>query len=297
MKLALMVLVVAGSVVVAHADDAVDAAYDFGKYVEAMEKAKEFIGRIEVDKTPAGCTEVVAKARKLGLKSLRGNFKSIGGKSIPDQMTYEVTLDQADKGCKEYGYYYAIGKYADTWTKIVRDLDTLNVDTAPSPDFVKADLELAGKCAKMADEILAAGVPANLSWKLVGAGPFTVADIKPKFCEALTKAANKFTKDMAAAIEKEKAKYTKYGINGDKLEFMMAYPGRVFLPGRKGPDDMKPYAAASTMFIELSGEPDAADMVTFTVRRYQFSGNKLLKTTEKTYRVHDGEHPDVSAFR
>ena len=297
MKLALMVLVVAGSVAVAHADEATDAAYDLGKYVEATEKAKDFIGRIEVDKPPAGCTEVVAKARKAGLKSLRGNFKSIGGKSIPDQMTYEVTLDQADKACKEYGYYYAVGKYEGTWTKIVRDLETLNVDTAPSPDFVKGDLELAGKCAKMADEILAAGVPANLSWKLPGAGPFTVADLKPKFCEALTKAANKFTKDMAAAIEKEKAKYTKYGINGDKLELMMGYPGLVFLAGRKGPDDMKLYAAASTMFIELQSEPDDDNLVTFTVRRYQFSGNKLLKTTEKTYRLHKGESPGASAFR
>lgn len=284
---------------IAIADDqvATDTAYEVGQYVQATDSAKNFIGRIDKDKTPAGCTEAVGKARKAGLKTLRGRFETAGGKEIPDQMTYEITLAQADAACKVYGQYYAVGTYANEWTSIQRDISMLTTDIAPSPDFVKGALDEAASCTKHADELLAAGVPANLPWKLVGDPVFTVADIKPKFCDALTKQANKFSKDMAAVIEKEKAKYTKVGIAGDKLEFMMTYPGRVFLPGRTAPDEMKPYAAASTMFVELSGDADADNMVTFTVRRYQFSGNKLAKTTEKTYRLHKGDRPEASAFR
>lgn len=67
--------------------------------------------------------------------------------------------------------------------------------------------------------------------------------------------------------------------------------------GGSAPDDLRKYAKASTMFLWLSSDPDAAGYVTHTVRKFQFKGNTLVKTSDKTYRKKRGEQLGSSAFR
>jgi hypothetical protein len=263
----------------AHADDIGDASYDVGKYAESIEEAKDYIGKIAADKKPADCTAAVARARKAGAKTLTSDhFKP----------TDDITLEQADKLCKEYAQYYAIGIHGDDLRHLEENVKLLTPRMAPGPEFVKKTLEQAAQCTAWAKDFAAAGIPASFAFKTQDVA-YTVGDLKAKLCDVAVKAAGQFTKEMADAAKKEQQKYSKVGIAGDKLELMLKYDGGVVLPGGDSSDDLKQYAAASALFVWTTSDADSAGFVVHTVRKYQFTGNKLVATTEKTYRKKKGD--------
>jgi hypothetical protein len=268
----LVVLVSMSAIALANDDS------ELGNYWSQLKGAKaETIDRISKGSDGAKCKAIVDKA------------KAAGTAGFKDSSYKQLSIDEAAKLCEEYDWHAKLRAHSAEWQRIFGDMRLLTPDMAPGPDFVKNDLALAQQCTKAADELLAAGVPPDLSFHPDRKLTMTVGEIKPKICDALTKAAGQFTKDMADVKKKAAERYTKVGIAGDKLDLMLKYEGSLFLAGGDAPDDMKRYAAASALFVWTTSDPDAADYVVHTVRKYSFSGNKLNGTSEKTYRKKRGE--------
>jgi hypothetical protein len=291
--LAVCLLVVAGPLSrVAAADDKDDVAFEssrkVNKYIDTLEGAKEEVFRASL---PAkDCTDAVDRARKARLtKLVHPDYIRIGGaRTKENDSQYEITLERADQLCAEYAQWYAVGRNYDLLQRIKLRMGTL--DAAPAPSVLQAMVEMGNTCSKAVDEMVAAGVPPTFAFNLDGK-PYTVADLKPKICDAVIIAVNQHIKDSAAAQQKDEERFTKVGIKGDKLALMVRYDGGVFLAGGGEDPTFKKYAPASLLFVWLQSDADAAGYVVHTIRRYKFAGNKLLGTTEKTYRKHKGERP------
>lgn len=120
-----------------------------------------------------------------------------------------------------------------------------------------------------------------------------VADIEGMFCAPLAKAAATFSAEVKAARraawEKAAAPYKRAGLTGKKLDVVVALDGRaIYAVGGRELTTPKQKKAAAVLFEVLV---DNNGM--FTVRRYQFKGNKLVRTTSAEYR----RRPGAAAFR
>lgn len=267
----------------AGADPADDAGTVVGDYVTYLEAAKADIA--SATNKASACKDAVAAARKAGATTLEnGNFNKIGGKpSAHDNTSYVVSIDRAEAVCDEYALYEQVAPHAGEFSDALSKISLLTPEMSPGPDFVKAAFAEATACTKTVEQLLAAKVPPTFALQLGGTA-YTLGEIKVKVCVAETEAAARYSKEAAAAQRRAEARYAKLGITGDKMHLMMEYEGSLFLPGGASSSDLRKYAAASVMFVWTTSDPDGEDMVTHTVRRYQFTGNKLVKTTSQEYR-------------
>jgi hypothetical protein len=272
----------------ARADDdpANKARWTVVYYMRQIATMKEESGRYDPKFTVAACSADIAAARKAGVTKLADSeYQHIGG--TPAGGSYEITLDRADKLCAEFGPYEAVGKRVAVFGDAKQM--TFILKNESSAEYAAAGLKQADKCRAAVDEIVAAKVPATFAVKFGANDVVTVGELKAKVCDALTTAASKYAKKLDDAEKARTEKFTKFGIAGDRLELFKRSWGFLFLAGGASSDDIKKYAAATLIFEWTSSDPDGANMVTHTVRRYQFSGNKLAGTTEKTYRKPKGE--------
>jgi hypothetical protein len=287
MRLLAISLVLCSTIAAAANDPGNKAKWTVVEYVRKIDSMKDFMGRYDARMTATACKDDVEAARKAGVTKLASDeFKKLGG--TQNNSVYEITIDRAAQLCAEYAMYEMVGKHFKKFEYTRSHLQVLTPQMAPGPGYVKTALENVDECRKAVDEIIAAGVPTTLEVKFAS-DAMTVADLKPKICDTVADAAAKFTKDMKGLDDQKTERFTKVGIKGDKLDLVKKSWGFLFLAGGTSSDDAKKYAAASLIFEWTTSDPDGAGFVTHTVRRYQFSGNKLAKTTEKTYRKRKGD--------
>jgi hypothetical protein len=266
---------------------------DVGKYVTARQELIDDIAAFgqsgrRLPET-ADCLGAVDRARKTGAKQLTNDaFKSIG---TATGNTYAITIDRAGQVCSDYAPYETIAKEAGALDFAQADAITLKPETGYSAAGLQVFID-GKKCRAAADAIASAKLPPSLPFHIRGGGngiDVTVGDVKQKVCEHISQVARDILGASAAADKKDTERFTKYGIAGDRLDLLKKNWGFLFLPGGRSSNDVKTYASAPIIFEWTTSDPDDADMVTHTVRRYQFKSNKLVNTTEKTYRKRKGD--------
>jgi hypothetical protein len=227
-------------------------------------------------------------------------YKNFGGKPVGDK--YAITYDQADAICREASYYRDVvfkdlDLFKDLDSKInmlvTTDWSMENKDTM-STDYLT---KLGESCEQAVAVMTAAKIPASAPFKLDYTGVNTIGELQTKLCDRAKDVGQNYWKRRVEAEAKSKEPYVKAGIKGDKLDLMLEYDGSIFLTGKRAPDGLKPYAAASTMFTWSTSDPDDNDYVIHTVRKYLFKGNNLVRTSEKTFRKRRGEELGAAAFK
>lgn len=258
-------------------------------YVTLLESAAQDLSYVGKE-TASDCLDAIDVARKAGVTTLTDTgFKRVKGSvKHADSIEYDIPLASGEQVCKDYSVYVSVAPVRVALAEAVRLISMLTTDLMPGPDFVKGARAHVPKCNQAVDDVLAAKVPATFEFRLNNKS-WVVGELKAKVCDELGRRVDQFSKDAAELDKKAEEKFTKYGIKGDKLELMRKYDGGLYLIGGAAPRDLKKYAAASVLFVWLTSDPDDAGFVTHTVRRHAFSGNKLVKTTEKTYRKRKGD--------
>lgn len=250
-----------------------------------------------LDKNPDGVTNCMASLearRKDGdTEVYSADFESFGAKRDSDAR-WNLTIDQAEDLCREGERdLYVLFKDYDVIARSNIDYDRL-VQFDFGVEGVQQLIDVAKKCPAAVDAILAA--------KLDPATPFhvgsakTVGELKA-MCEAGRKAGEKYLAYVDQQGKKAAEPYIKAGIKDDKLDLMLKYDGSVFLTGGAAPDNLKKYAAASALFVWMTSDPDDAGYVVHTVDKYVFKGNRLVRSTEKTFRLKSGAKLGGSAFK
>lgn len=241
------------------------------------------------------CLTSIEEDRKTGKAVISGDFHiaRVGG-TKNKYGGYDIPLAKAEELCRQAGAYHVATKDL----RLLQDLD-VNHQQALKSDFNRSVYDKLYKqipqCLAAIDAI-ASNVPATLPFPL-NANIKTAGDLNRSFCDNAKKELELYFDGLKEREKQDREPFLKVGIKGDKLDLMLEYDGKLFLTGGKAPDDLKKYAAASALFLWLTGDPDASDYVVHTVRKYQFKGNKLVKTTEKTYRKQRGAELAGSAFK
>jgi hypothetical protein len=144
----------------------------------------------------------------------------------------------------------------------------------------------AARCNSELDRLIAAGMPTTVAIRIDGTPPLTIPmkDAKAKVCAPLAKASKSFAKDVGAAraarLAETAAPYKKVGITGDRLELLVDHVDyAMYAVGGAELKTPKQLKAARVIF-ELLGPGTEG---TYTLRRYQFSGDKLVKTTSREF--------------
>jgi hypothetical protein len=266
---------------------------EIGRYVTARQELIDNIaafghsGRSLPDS--ADCVAAVDRARKTGAKQLTNDaFKPIG---TAVGNTYAITIDRAAQVCSDYAPYETIAKQGNALESAWSELTTLKPETGYSAAGLQVFID-GKKCRAAADALAGAKLPASLPFHIPGNGigiDVTVGNVKQKVCEHISQVARDILGAAAAADKKDTERFTKYGVAGDRLDLLKKNWGFLFLPGGKSSNDVKTYASAAIIFEWTTSDPDDAGIVTHTVRRYQFKGNKLVNTTEKTYSKRKGD--------
>ena len=250
-----------------------------------------------------GCAEAVAELRSSGAKTARSTEASLAdfGAVKVDDYYYEITAEQASRLCSEAAALDQVLADYKVFSRTIGVGRYLTLEMMPSDSYVAGALEMADECDKAVDRLLAANIPTTFPYEMTTHQDVvvakTVGDLKSGVCNALRVAAKQFTKAAEAALEKVRAEYRKYGMAADKLDLMVTDGGNFYLPGGSAPSDLRKYAKASAWFMVLTTDPDAANDVVHTVRKFHFKGNKLLKTTEKQYRRPKGVDVPRAAFK
>ena len=148
--------------------------------------------------------------------------------------------------------------------------------------------ELAARCTSEVDRLLADGMPTDIAVDVSDRAPLriTMKDAKDKICSPLAKIAATFAKDARAADAKRLARiaapYKAAGARGERLELLVDHIDYAMYGVGGGELSTAKQLAKASVIFELLG-PNTADG-TYTLRRYQFRGNKLVSTTSRTFR-------------
>jgi hypothetical protein len=251
---------------------------------------------------PAGCEAAIHWAREHGLEDtdvLRDpSFEHAPNGRRSGNYHYEINLGEAAALCSAYAtasrtfrLQAEAGKALEPFAATL--LWMANV--APGEggrDAVSRLEKAAAECPAAVDKAVAAG--AHLDGKVVVRDvEKTLEKARKDICDGLAAKVPDYLARHKEAVrarrEQTLAPYKAAGMGGDKLELMIAYDG-VYWRGVGGDvvSDPTKLARATVLFHWLE---DAQG--THTIRRYQFSGNKLVKKSEKTY----FKRPGSDAFR
>lgn len=243
----------------------------------------------------AACMQAVEELRKAGKTRVGpySAFDAVGGKDR------YLSLAQAESLCREAAFYQDVVAKDIELFKEFNEMMFAMLHGTNDMTYYKHVQDLADKCDKAVDALLAAKVDPSTPF-VVGTSKHkanTVGEIKPNVCAAARSESLRIEKERTDKTEGERAPFLAVGIKDDKLEFVVKNDGEIFLVGKKEPRGPKDYAKASTMFLWTTKEPDIFNYVVHTVYKHVFKGNKLVKTSERTYRLKEGQNPGAAAFK
>jgi hypothetical protein len=149
----------------------------------------------------------------------------------------------------------------------------------------------AARCSAELDRLLAAGMPTDIPVRIGNSQAITIPmrDAKSKVCAPLAKRSKSFATDVGTARTERyaatAAPYKKVGITGDRLALLVDHAAyAMFAVGGAELGTPKQLKAAQIIF-ELLGPGTEG---TYTLRRYQFRGDKLVSTTMREFILRPG---------
>jgi hypothetical protein len=247
--------------------------------VSASDATDDF--KDEVD----SCRAAIARGNQLGLKPT----DTIDG---DDDVT--VLWKNAGKICDEYQYWQRLAAAADVLQR-AHSASTLPFALEPGDvdkNWIDGTRSNGIECQKQVDTLVASGAPADVPFNMMGEVQ-TLSAGRDKYCGALIRWADKFGADTAtfeaaaaaeaaAIYEASRRKWSAAKMTGDRLKTFIEFDGDAWFVGRRGgcqelvaPGQLK---KAKVLFRWLSGGDWSHTLV-----RYQFRGDQLASTSERTY--------------
>jgi hypothetical protein len=165
-------------------------------------------------------------------------------------------------------------------------------------DTERKDMKVADqvRACELAVDTLTRGGIASIEISTSSSQTLAVAGVKSAVCGALTKAAGEHLQAAVVLGEQEKAEAAKRAkpyldakFTGDRLKLMLEHHGDPFFAiGGRQLESVKARKTAGVMFRVTYGKYGIV-----TYHRYQFSGDKLVKSTRKEYAL----EPGAAGFR
>jgi hypothetical protein len=256
--------------------EAQDLTFGFRAYEIAVRDAKESGYRaISQFTEPAeSCTALIQKAKALGvgpdeqLKGLAGPFPfKRTAQLCATYRTWKRNLDGA--------------ALLDAFYTMAPNLETIKPgdygDTA-----VKNWGLAAKKCVEQVGEVIASGADATQKIKDVSNTELSLAEGQ-QFCQRVLDWSDGFAAETKRVAEEKaaaiRAKYTKLGITGDRLDNFVYYDNvQWMVSGCVAEENLQKLKRATVLFQWLEHNDG-----TYGVRRFQFRGDKLVRTSEQRY--------------
>lgn len=224
----------------------------------------------------ADCHALVARGKELGIKPSQEMWGS------PDKYLFK----RAGEKCDEYGVWKQLVEAAAYLTE-ARTHHQIALGMKPgevSGEWAQNYGKVGSDCLVEIDRRIAAGLATDLPVK-IGGEERTIADARATYCQGLVDWAGGFAAETervrAEELAKITAKYTKYGIKGDRLALLVDSDNTYFYG--KGCDevitDIAKLAKAKVLFYWT----ELAYGAGWGVRRYQFKGHKLVKESYREF--------------
>jgi hypothetical protein len=308
---ALVLVLAAGGT--AHADKKLDLLFDAGRdlrtYYRYVEQAERGDKDIPVAKSPDDCVADVKKWQARGIKD--GDvIRAQEFDSHPNDQPWVsgspgIKMSDMKLVCEAYRKHYPrlripfqLEQYEQQlkWmTQYVKPEEAISYD-------VIVDIEKTADPAGCKEVVAAAR--ADDPARTAGKAGLSLDDYEATVCGALAVEQPKWVAAARAAmdrrVEAARAPYIAVGIDGDKLDLLAHYHGGIYwtLKGGGRTDDPAVLAKTSVLFNYLVGDdPERPGIEIHTVRKHQFKGNKLVKRTEKQYRLVKGSERKASWFK
>jgi hypothetical protein len=233
-----------------------------------------------------GCVKALAEIKAGGAKlvhsdSWGSSFRAFGG--VEATKGVDLTFENAEKMCAKYERYWIRDHHGKELLGIAAFLATTVKD---SVEAAKATAETGDRCAKLVDEIVAAGFPGSMPIELSAGGKQltkTLDDVKPKVCDVQR------AKGQAVLTELEAVEgpYRKV-LKADKLDMALSRKQTQFFGvGGKPLATPAQMAASKVWFIHSWSEEDSCrsnGAPVHTLRRFAYDAKHLLVSeTSKTF--------------
>jgi len=197
------------------------------------------------------------------------------------------------KMCDEFRTYHLLAEgekaagEAKDWLRFLA-----NIDMATNHEENGAKMAAsAKKCVSEIERLAAAGMPMDVVVRIANTDPveLPMSQVKDKICAPLAKAAGSFAKDVGTArTERTEAiakPYKAAGITGERLNLLVDHIDYAMY-GVGGNQLRTPQQLKNAKVIfELLG-PGTDGL--YTLRRYQFSGDKIVSTSSRDFWVRPG---------
>jgi hypothetical protein len=256
--------------------EAQDLTFGFRAYEIAVRDAKEngYRAISEFSEPAESCTALIQKAKAIGvrpddqLKGLTGPFPfKRAAQLCATYRTWKRTLDGA--------------ALLDAFYTMAPNLETIKPgdygDTA-----VKNWGLAAKKCTEQVGEVISSGADATQKIKDVYNLELSLTEGK-QFCQRVLDWSDGFAAETKRVAEEKaaaiRAKYTKLGITGDRLDNFVYYDSVQWkVSGCVSEENLQKLKRAAVLFQWLEHSDG-----TYGVRRFQFRGDKLVRTSEQRY--------------
>ena len=263
----------------AHAElsqEAQDLTFGFREYEIAIRDAKDHGYRAisEFSEPAESCTALIQKAKAIGvgpdeqLKGLTGPFPfKRAAQLCATYRTWKHTLD----GAALLDAFYTMAPVLET----IKPGDY--GDTA-----VKNWGLAAKKCVEQVGEVISSGADATQKIKDVYNLELSLTEGK-QFCQRILDWSDGFAAETKRVAEEKAAairgKYTKVGITGDRLDNFIHYDNvQWMVSGCVAEENLQKLKRAAVLFQWLEHSDGS-----YGVRRFQFKGDKLVRTSEQRY--------------
>lgn len=252
----------------AHADPAAELAGAIATYGKQVEYFQDYWSKALDDRWPiGGCHAAIKTAQDADV----------------------TATDEQKQTCAEFMKHHQLAeaevavKDANQWNFFLTHINMATNHEANGAKMVAA----AAKCSAELDRLIAAGMPTNITVHISGSNPtdITMGEAKAKICAPLAKVGGTFAKDVGSArtkaYEAAAKPYKAAGIGGDRLELLVDHVSYAMY-GTGGGELRTPNQLKSAKVIfELLGPNTASGL--YTMRRYQFQGDKLVSTTSADF--------------
>ena len=257
-------------------EEAKELTFRFRDYQIAVRDAKA-IGLRAKDQfreTPESCTKLIEQAKSLG----------VGGGDLISGVDGNYPFKKTAELCASYRTW----KLSLDGAVVLDELTTMvpNIETLEPGLYGEAAIRnwaaAAGECLTKLEAVVAAGADAALKIKEIDNKELSLAEGRA-LCQRVVgwsagfaEETQKLAKAKAAAI---RAKYTKVGIAGERLDTFVHYDNVQWMAaGCAAENDLGRLKRAAVLFQWLEHSDGS-----YGVRRFQFRGDKLLRTTEQRY--------------
>lgn len=222
------------------------------------------------DKSVDDCLAVVAAGQKLGIAPTQ----------VMDGIPESYLFKRAAQKCEEYGAWKKVIEagvaVADAKTRfgIAQTMKPGDV----SGDWAKEYGAVGAKCLVDLDRMAKAGLNMDLKLPVGSDDPESMSEVRTKYCQGLVDWAKQFAvATEAARAEAEaalRAKYTKYGIGGDRLKLLMDLDN-IYIFGRGCSSYLEDMTAKKKTPVIIYFN-EMADGGT-AIYRYDLRGDKIVK--------------------